>query len=140
MMRQDALAQELSVPIVQHAARMARQRLQLEVEKLVDIERAGLVLLEKLLVAGLVDFAVEHAFLDQKLRPLEVAVAGQQGIVQIEKSEAHHGAQHAFALVRGTGRCSPHDSARLSAAADNRAASVVAGGHEHWSAFLRAEV
>ena len=68
---------------------MARQRLQLEIEKLVDVQRPGLVMLEELLVARFVDFAIEHAFFDQKLCPLEIAVAGQQGVVQVEESEAH---------------------------------------------------
>ncbi|MNC85470.1 hypothetical protein D3C83_10700 [compost metagenome] len=49
-----------------------------------DIESAGPVLVVEILVAGLVRFAVEDALLDQKLRPLEVAVARQQRVVQIE--------------------------------------------------------
>jgi hypothetical protein len=36
------------------------------------------------LVAGFIHLTVEHPLLDQELRPLEVAVARQQGIVQIE--------------------------------------------------------
>ena len=70
-------------------ARVARQRLQLEIEKLVDVERARLVLLVELLVARFVHLAVEHALLDQELRPLEVAVAGEQGVVEIEQGEPH---------------------------------------------------
>ena len=80
---------ELAMPRVEHGARMARQRLQLEVEELVDVERAGLVLLVELVVARFVDLAVEHALLDQELRPLEIAVAREQRVVEIEERELH---------------------------------------------------
>ena len=82
--RQDFLPHELKVPGIEHAPRMARQRLQLKIEKLMDIERAVPVLIEELLVARLVHLAVEHALLDQELRPFKIAVAGQQRIIQIE--------------------------------------------------------
>ena len=65
------------------------KRLQLEVEKLVDVERARLVLLVEMLVARFVDLPVEHALLDQELGPLEIAVAGQERVIQIEQSEPH---------------------------------------------------
>ena len=84
---QDLARHELAVPRVEHGARMARQRLQLEIEKLVDVERARLVLLVELLVARFVHLAVEHALLDQELRPFEVAVAGEQRVVEIEEGE-----------------------------------------------------
>ena len=57
---------------------MARQRLQLKVQKLVYVQRAGFVLLVKLHIARLVYLSVEHALLDQELRPLEVAVPGNK--------------------------------------------------------------
>ena len=69
--------------------RMARERARAEVEELVDVERAGLVLLVELAVLRLVDVAVEHALLDQELRPLVVAVAGEQGVVEVEENEIH---------------------------------------------------
>ncbi len=52
-----------------------------------DIERAVLVLFVEFVVARLVHFAVEHALFDQELRPLEIAVARQQRVVEIEKHE-----------------------------------------------------
>src|SRR5690349_1836088 len=54
-----------------------------------DVERAGLVMLVELLIARFVHFTVEHALVDEELRPLEVAVAGEQGIVEIEQGKAH---------------------------------------------------
>ena len=72
------------MPPVQHLARMVRQRLQLKVEEFDNIQRPRLVLLVERDVLRLEQFAVEHALLNQELRPLEIAVAAQQGIVQIE--------------------------------------------------------
>src|SRR5262245_36877805 len=78
---------EFTVPGVELGARMARQRLQLEIEELMDVQRAGLVLVVELLVARFVDFAVEHALLDQELGPLEIAVAREQRVVEVEEDE-----------------------------------------------------
>ncbi len=89
MIGQDAQPHEFAVPLLELLARVARQRLQLEVEELVDVQRARLVLLVELLVARLVHLAVEHPLLDQELRPLEVAVAGKEGVVQVEKRQPH---------------------------------------------------
>jgi hypothetical protein len=36
-----------------------------------------------------VHLAVERAFLDQELRPLEIAVAGEKRFVQIKSCESH---------------------------------------------------
>ncbi len=52
-----------------------------------DIESALLVLLVESLVARLVDFAVEYSLLDQELRPLEITVARQERVIEIEKRE-----------------------------------------------------
>ena len=72
------------MPFIQRLARMARQRLQLKIQEFVDIQRPGLVLLIEGEVLRLEQFAVEHTDADQKLRPLEIAVAVEQGVVQIE--------------------------------------------------------
>ena len=85
--RQDLSLHELLVPDIQLRARVARQRLELKIEEFVDIQRAGLVLIVKCLIARLVHFTVKHAALDQELRPLEIAVAGKQRVVQIEKHQ-----------------------------------------------------
>ena len=68
---------------------MTGQRGELEVQKLVDVERAGLVLLVKLDVLGFLQLAVDNAFADQELRPFEVGIAGEQGVVEVEKGEVH---------------------------------------------------
>jgi hypothetical protein len=70
-------------------ARIARQGLQLEIEKDVDIERAGLVLLVELEVSRFVQGAVENSLADQELRPFKVAVAGDQGVVEVEEDKIH---------------------------------------------------
>jgi hypothetical protein len=46
--RTDARGEEFAVPGVEFRARMARQRRQLEIEEGMDVQRAGLVLLEKI--------------------------------------------------------------------------------------------
>ena len=77
------------MPAVELRPRIARERGELEVEELADIERAGLVLREEFVVLRLVDATVEHALLDQELRPLVVAVAGEEGVVEVEENEIH---------------------------------------------------
>jgi hypothetical protein len=72
------------VPCVELLARMSRQGFELELQKSKDIQRAGLVIVEKLLIACPMQFAVERADLDQEFRPLEIAVPAQQGVVEIK--------------------------------------------------------
>ena len=50
---------------------MGGEGLELEIEKLADVERAGLVSLVEVSVARLVHLTVERPFLDEKLRPFE---------------------------------------------------------------------
>src|SRR5262245_5004385 len=87
--RSDLGVHERGVPGVELPARMARERNELEIEELVDIERAGLVLAEELVVLRLVALAVEHAALDQELRPLVIAVTGEKRVVEVEERELH---------------------------------------------------
>ena len=77
------------MPGVELGATVAGQLLQLEIEELEDVEGASLVLIVKDLVAGFMDFLVEHALGNQELGPLEVRVAGEQGVVQVEEYEIH---------------------------------------------------
>jgi hypothetical protein len=70
-------------------ATMARQRCELKIQELVDVERPGLVLFVEVRVACLVKLAVEHAFRDEELRPLEVGVSGEQRVVEVEKHQFH---------------------------------------------------
>ena len=81
------IVHELLMPAIQHLARVARQRVQLEVEELVDIQRAGLVLIVEMLVLRLVKFTVDHAQANQELRPFEIAVAIQQRVVQVKQGQ-----------------------------------------------------
>ncbi len=77
------------MPGVELGARVARERRELELQELEDVERAPLVLREELVVPRLVRRAVEHAALDQELRPLVVAVAGEERVVEVEEDEVH---------------------------------------------------
>ena len=87
--RPDAGVEELLVPGVELGTAVAGEGLQLEVEELEDVEGAGLVLVVEGLVAGLIDLPVEDALGDQKLGPLEIRVAGEQGVVEVEEDEIH---------------------------------------------------
>jgi hypothetical protein len=82
--RADAGGEEFLAPGVELRARVACQRGELEVEEDVDIQRAGLVLLVELHIFRGVHFAIEYALADEKLRPLEVGVAGEQGVVEVK--------------------------------------------------------
>jgi hypothetical protein len=62
---------------------------ELEGEELVDVQGAGLVLLVEPDVLGFLYLAVDDAFADQELRPLEIGVAGDEGVVKVEEGEVH---------------------------------------------------
>ena len=81
------------MPGIQLRTSVARQRLQLEIEEFVDIQRARLVLFVKRMIARRVQLAIQHAVLNQELRPLEVRIPGQQGIIEIEQDEFHNALQ-----------------------------------------------
>ena len=68
---------------------VAGQGRELEGEKLLDVQGAGRVLLVKPDVPGFLYLAVDDAFADQELRPLEIGVAGDEGIVKVEEGEVH---------------------------------------------------
>ena len=87
--RQDARLHELRVPAVQLLARITRQRRQLKIQKLEDVERPGLVLLVEVVVLRFVGLAFEHAFVDEELCPFIIAVARKQRVVQVEKRQFH---------------------------------------------------
>src|SRR5512140_3594046 len=63
--RADAGSHEFGVPVFEVLPRSVRQRLQLKVEKLENIQRAGLVLLEEFRVACFKEVTVEDALADQ---------------------------------------------------------------------------
>ena len=89
-----------------------RERLQLEVQELVDIEHTGFVLFEELVVARFIPIALEHPLVDQVLRPLIVGIPGEQGIVQIEKDESHQRALACSGMRFITSRTSGSVTAR----------------------------
>src|SRR2546430_1420330 len=78
---------EFSVPFVQRLAGVTRERGELEFEGLADVERAFLVLAEETVVLRLVFGAIEHAALDEELRPFVVAVSREQRVVEIEERQ-----------------------------------------------------
>lgn len=65
------------------------QRAQLKIQKLVDVQRASLVVCKKLIVSRFKLGPVQNAFVDQELRPSMVGVNGQQGVVQVKQCEFH---------------------------------------------------
>jgi hypothetical protein len=77
------------VPAVERLGRVLGERPQREAEKLVDVQGAGLVLLVERAVLRLLGFAHQYAAVDQELAPLIVAVAGEQRVIEVEKSQAH---------------------------------------------------
>ena len=79
------------MPAIEERARAIGDRRELEVEELVDVERAVLVALVEPLVLRVVVVRVEHALLDQELRPGVVAVAVEECVVEIEEGELHVG-------------------------------------------------
>src|SRR5882672_1056298 len=83
----DLGSHEFGVPFVELPARVTRERGELEFEKLVDVEGALLVLQEKTVVLRFVFGALEHAALDQELRPLVVAVPREQRVVEVEERQ-----------------------------------------------------
>ncbi len=74
---------------------MPSQRLQLEIEEFVNIERAGFVGFVEMAIARFVDLPIEHFLFDEELRPFEIAVSCQERVIQIEQGEAHGGAKQA---------------------------------------------
>ncbi|MPN09114.1 hypothetical protein SDC9_156402 [bioreactor metagenome] len=87
--RADVAVHEFRVPGVEFLARMAGQWRQLEFEESADVERAGLVVFVELDVLRCLQFAVDNALGNQELRPLEIGVAGEKGVVEVEESEVH---------------------------------------------------
>ena len=82
-------AHELGVPALELCGGVRGERAQREAEELVDVERAGLVLLVVGAVLRLVGRALQHAAVDQELAPLVVAVAGEERVVEVEEGQAH---------------------------------------------------
>src|SRR5687768_17940225 len=56
------------------------------------VEGTRPVLLVEFYISSFIHFTVEHALLDQKLRPLEITVTCQEGIIQVKQGEIHDAA------------------------------------------------
>ena len=82
--RLDAVAHELAVPLLKLGHAAAAKNGQAEVQVVGDVQAAGQVVLVEIIVARLVGDAVENPALAQVVAPGVVAVAGQEGVVQIE--------------------------------------------------------
>ena len=85
----DVVAHELGVPLLQLRHLAAAQQLLAEVLVLQYIQRAGQIVLIKGIVAGAVRLGIDQPALAEKLAPGVVAVTGQEGVIKIEKSQAH---------------------------------------------------
>jgi hypothetical protein len=56
----------------------------------VDIQRTRLVLFVKRMIARRMQFAIQHAVLNQELRPFKVGIACQQGVVEVKQNQFHN--------------------------------------------------
>lgn len=80
----DAVAHVVRVPLGQDFHFGTAEDFQAEVQVFGIIELAGQVILVELIVARLVRDGVEEAALTQVIAPGVIAVAAQQGVVQVE--------------------------------------------------------
>src|SRR3954463_4138519 len=90
--RQNSFLHEFAVPGIELAPGMTRQRLQLKIQKLMYIQRSGFILLVEFDILRFVHFSVEHALLNQELRPLEIAITSQKRIVEVKQRQIHDAA------------------------------------------------
>ena len=82
-------AMKSRVPALEVGRLVRGERAQREAEELVDVERAGDVLVVVGAVLRLVALALEHAAVDEELAPLVVAVAGEERVVEVEQGQPH---------------------------------------------------
>ncbi|MNQ77835.1 hypothetical protein D3C85_927260 [compost metagenome] len=82
--RFDAVAHELAVPLLELRHLAAAEDRQGEVQVVVDVQATGQVVLVELVVARLVGRAIENAARAQVIAPGVIAVAAEQGVVEIE--------------------------------------------------------
>ena len=86
---QDVAGHVFGVPGVKFFAAVTGEWRKLKIQESMDVERASLVLIIKLVVLCFLQFTVDDALADQELRPLEIRVAGKQCVVEVEKGEFH---------------------------------------------------
>src|SRR3989338_7850001 len=82
--RLDAVAHKLAVPLLQLRHFRAAEDFQAEVQVVGDVQAAGQVVLVEVIVARLIGNPVEDAALTQVVPPGVIAVAAEQGVVEIE--------------------------------------------------------
>jgi hypothetical protein len=82
--RLDAIAHEITVPFIQLGHVGRRQNLQGEIQVRVQVQAACQVILIELIVACLVRVGIEDATRAQIIAPGMVAVATEQGVVEVE--------------------------------------------------------
>ncbi len=81
---QDLLLHELLVPGVQLALRVLAQQRQTEVQVDLNIQLAGQVIVEKLIIARLILVGVDNPVGDDEFAPGVVAVPAKQGVVEVK--------------------------------------------------------
>src|SRR5690606_10393033 len=69
--------------------RILGERAQGKFQILMNIERAGLILLVKMVIAVLVYLRIDQALIDQKLTKSVVAVTIEQGVIKIKNCQCH---------------------------------------------------
>ena len=82
--RLDAVAHVVAVPLGEHVHFGAAEDFQAEVQVGGVVELASQVVLVELVVAGLVGHWIEVALFAQIVAPGVIAVAAQEGVVQVE--------------------------------------------------------
>ena len=83
-MRRDKFGGKLAVHSVQLIAAETRQRREVEFQKGIDVQTAGLIVAVELLILPFRLFGIDQTLLNQILRPGMVGIRVNQRIVQIE--------------------------------------------------------
>ena len=83
-MRRDKFGGKLAVHSVQLFAAETRQRCEVEFQKGIDVQTAGLIVAVELLVLPFRLFGIDQTLFNQILRPGMVGIRVNQRIVQIE--------------------------------------------------------
>src|SRR5690606_14675072 len=94
--RLDELGHEVAMPGVQLRHFAAPEQLLAEVLVGLHVQAAVQVVLIEGIVAGAVALGVHQATSAQELAPGVIAVAGQQGVVQIEKGQGHDSPRYGY--------------------------------------------
>ena len=102
--RHDHFGHELAVQRFQAFARELRQGAQRKFQVFHRVERAGLVLREKFVVAAGEFGGVHGTDAYQEFAPLVIRVDGQQGVVEVKQGQIHHSFASACSNSRNKGK------------------------------------